>query len=162
MWLKKPKPDGTPMPNATPATAGSSGSTTSLQYHHHHMLDDYSPVTGADGTLLSTHLDHDMPASPVMAPVHSFHDADDLDAHFEEDDDDRKPAGSLHHDRSNSNDFIDPLQLAAEAAAAIEGEHDPLLASAGAIHPVDFGPPSPFHPDPLDVDDLHDHHHRFE
>jgi hypothetical protein len=168
VWLKKQRSDVTPIPYATPATAGSSGGMSSLQdnsehnQHHHHMLDDYSPVAAAAATLLSSHLDHNssLPASPAMTHAHPFHDPDDLGAHFE-DDDDTKPSAASHYHHSNSNDLVDPLHLAAEAAAAIEGghHHHPLLSSSGGVDQEDFGPPSPLHPDHHhdDVDDLHDH-----
>lgn len=180
-WLKKQRLDGTPMPHATPATAGSSGGFSSLQdedededdrhphLHHHDMLDDYS---AAAATLLSTHLDHhNMPASPAVASnPHPFPDHDDdlratfeegddagADGHADDDDDDAKPpAIALLQHSSSIIDLVDPLHLAAEAAAAMGRIHHDHLDDNSR---EDFGPPSPLHTDHVGVDDddLRDH-----
>lgn len=165
-WLKKQKidPSITPMPHATPATAVSSGGLTTLHddssdmhhHHHHHSsyLDDddddehdYAPLvaTTATDALLSTHPSFSPAADAAItaeAIDHPF--SGELSLPYE--DTKPSPPAMIHHRRHSSSDLIDPLQLAAAAAAEFGGTGGNHSLS-GEDHPedVDFGPPSPLH-----------------
>jgi hypothetical protein len=174
----------TPLPSITPTTTAASSAgyqdATSLMDSFDHDTSSPEDQGGMHMAGLHHHHHHEMPSSPTAAggfhPVeasyadtfdpprgqyhHQQHHPQDLQHHLQQQEHHRHHLD--HHDHSismsrhmmNCND-LDPLQIAAEAAAAIQGpllhDHDDVNGHHHHLHAtsVDDGypPPSPFRPD---------------
>ena len=173
----------TPAPQTTPTTVATSGgdyqggfddsfasaATASTDHHHHHRHDAEYPNASMHNMPLQ-------PPSPETAAYHHHHNdvvaQVGLGALYADTFDEGRGSsvyalamdaagrhGHDHHHHATDHDSLDPLHLAAEAAAAIEGthhhhhhqdehhdHHDPLQAAA-VDEEEGYPPPSPFHPD---------------